>query len=98
MYPNDKRKIESMGSLDFKFKTNSTIDKGVFAQKSLLQWIGGDHSFPSVNCSTCVAGEQTKVTLDYDVFELIDFEDVHVNVPVKAKKVDFPKMIIGGGK
>ncbi|GJW45087.1 hypothetical protein Tco_0073886 [Tanacetum coccineum] len=67
----------------------------VFAQKSLLQWIGGDHSFPSrqsrhlhwtlsvkdvstvplkFNCSTCVAGEQTKVTSDYDAFELMDLE------------------------
>ncbi|GKE78862.1 hypothetical protein Tco_1544982, partial [Tanacetum coccineum] len=47
------------------------------------------------NCSTCVAREQTKVTLDYDAFELMDLEDVHVIVPVKAEKVDFPKMIIG---
>ncbi|GJW45086.1 hypothetical protein Tco_0073885 [Tanacetum coccineum] len=83
-------KIERRGSLDFKFKTNSSIDKGVFAQKSLLQWI--------VNCSTCVAGEQTKVTLDYDAFELIDLEDVHVIVPVMAEKVDFLNTIIGEGR
>ncbi|GJR89988.1 hypothetical protein Tco_0213999 [Tanacetum coccineum] len=50
------------------------------------------------NCSTCVAGEQTKVTLDNDAFELMDLKDVHVIVPVKAEKVDFPKTIIGGGR
>ncbi|GKD13830.1 hypothetical protein Tco_1198237, partial [Tanacetum coccineum] len=51
-----------------------------------------------INCSTCVAGEQTKVTLDYDAFELIDLEDVHVIVPVMAEKVDFLNTIIGEGR
>ncbi|GKE13136.1 hypothetical protein Tco_1416687 [Tanacetum coccineum] len=33
-----------------------------------------------LNCSTCVAGEQTKVTSDYDAFELMDLEGPRIGM------------------